>query len=119
MTIVSSDGSTSVNERRLLQTSDVIQPKTSGATERTAALANIQQNPINSQMPSIDFNVDVPKTLSQIYGVRPEQEWAFVNLHLTLQTPLTDVALVRTAVATILQVNFFLLFFLLCVIDTN
>ena len=101
MTIVSSEGSTVVNERRLA--SNVIQPKSSGPTELATAIANIQQNPIRSQIPAIGFNVDVPQTISEIYGVPKTQEWAFVNMGLAVKTPLTDIALIRTNVATLLQ----------------
>ena len=104
MTIVSSEGSTVVHERRLLQT-NVIQPKASGASELTAAIANIQQNPVNSHIPAINFNVNVPQTISQIYCVRADQDWAFLDMHLTIQTALTDVAMMRTTVSTLIETN--------------
>jgi hypothetical protein len=103
MTIVSSEGSTVVKERRLLQNT-LLQPKASGPTDLAAALATIQQNPIHSQMPSISFNVDVPQTLSKIYGIEKEP-WMWVNIKLTVKSPLTDVQEVRSAVAIILKDN--------------
>jgi hypothetical protein len=101
MTIVSSEGSTVTHERRL--SSNVIHPKISGQDDLATALTNIKEHPIQSNMPPISFNVNIAETVAKnIYGVRVDEGWLFVDLAFTLQTPMTDIQQVRDAVATII-----------------
>jgi hypothetical protein len=76
MNIVSSHGKTTITEtdhhgddRRLLSTASNVVPvqKLSGLDQYEDAIQKIKGQPISSNMPSMEFNVDVPQVSPIIY----------------------------------------------------
>jgi hypothetical protein len=103
LSIDSAGGDTRVTQRR----SDVVGPVMvqSGPADSAAALTLLRNQPVNSNLPAMSFNVDVPQTIASIYGIPPGRVWAGVDIEVSIQTGETDIPKIRLMMTTLLLNN--------------